>query len=99
VAGAARLPRTRFHLYNGIGSLVWIIVMLLAGVVSMRTFNWMEVFTRSSKWSIGFIGACSVLMAGYSWWKRKQSKEQRATAEQASLSHVATVELHPSGRE
>src|SRR5471032_3043481 len=35
VAGAARLPRSRFHLYNGIGSLLWILIMLLAGVVSM----------------------------------------------------------------
>jgi membrane protein DedA with SNARE-associated domain len=99
VAGAARLPRMRFHLYNGIGSLVWIIVMLLAGVVSMRTFNWMEVFTRSFRWSVGFIVVCSVLMGGYSWWKRKQSKANRAAAEQAGLSQVATVELHPSGHE
>lgn len=81
VAGAARLPRIRFHIYNGVGSLIWILVMLLAGVYSMRTFNWMEMFTRSSKWSIGFIAACSVVMGVYSWWRRRVSKAQRAAAE------------------
>ncbi len=84
VAGAARLPRLRFHLYNGIGSLVWILVMLLAGVLSMRTFDWMEVFTRSSKWSVGFIATGTILMGGYSWWRRKQSKALRAAAEAAT---------------
>ena len=84
VAGAARLPRLRFHLYNGIGSLVWILVMLLAGVLSMRTFDWMEVFTRSAKWSLGFIATGTILMAGYSWWRRKQSKALRAAAEAAT---------------
>jgi membrane protein DedA with SNARE-associated domain len=96
VAGAARLPRLRFHLYNGIGSLVWILVMLLAGVLSMRTFDWMEMFTRSSKWSLGFIGVCSILMGGYSWWRRKQSKARRAAAEQAAAQEAVTAELHPS---
>jgi membrane protein DedA with SNARE-associated domain len=81
VAGAARLPRSRFHLYNGIGSLLWILIMLLAGVVSMRTFDWMEMFTRSSKWSIGLVAAGSILMGGYSWWRRKQSKARRTAAE------------------
>jgi membrane protein DedA with SNARE-associated domain len=84
VAGAARFPRLRFHLYNGIGSLLWIIIMLLAGVVSMRTFDWMEMFTRSAKWSIGFVLVCSVPLAIYSWWRRKQSKAQRVAAEQAA---------------
>jgi membrane protein DedA with SNARE-associated domain len=85
VAGAARLPRLRFHLYNGVGSLIWILVMLLAGVLSMRTFDWMEMFTRSSKWSVGFVAVCSILMGGYSWWRRRQSKAKKkrelATAE------------------
>ena len=83
VAGAARLPRLRFHLYNGIGSLVWILVMLLAGVLSMRAFDWMEMFTRSAKWSISFIAVCSVLMGGYSWLRRRQSQARRAASVQA----------------
>jgi membrane protein DedA with SNARE-associated domain len=82
VAGAARLPRLRFHIYNGIGSLVWILVMLLAGVLSMRAFDWMEMFTRSSKWSISFIAVCSVVMGGYSWLRRRQSQARRAAAGQ-----------------
>ena len=74
VAGAARLPRMRFLLYNGVGSVVWILVMLLAGVLSMRTFNWMDMFVRSAKWSVGFLVVCSVLLAGYGWWRRRESK-------------------------
>jgi hypothetical protein len=53
---------------------VWILVMLLAGVLSMRTFNWMDMFVRSAKWSVGFLVVCSVLLAGYGWWRRRESK-------------------------
>ena len=49
LAGAAHLPRSRFHLYNSIGSLLWILIMLLAGVLSLRAFDWMAIFTRSAK--------------------------------------------------
>ena len=96
VAGAARLPRLRFHLYNGIGSLVWILVMLLAGVVSMRTFDWMAVFTRSAKWSIGFVATGTLLMAGYSCWRRKQSKALRA---EAAAKQTALPNLQLSSRD
>jgi membrane protein DedA with SNARE-associated domain len=89
VAGAARLPRLRFHLYNGIGSLVWILTMLMAGVVSMRTFDWMAMFTRSAKWSIGFVLVCSLPIASYSWWRRKQSKAHRIAVEQAATKQAA----------
>jgi membrane protein DedA with SNARE-associated domain len=98
VAGAAHLPRLRFHLYNGIGSLVWILVMLLAGVVSMRTFDWMEVFTRSARWSMGFIAVCSILMGGYSWWRRKQSQSVRAAAERLA-EQVKIRQLQLSSRD
>jgi membrane protein DedA with SNARE-associated domain len=84
VAGAARLPRMKFQLYNGIGSLVWILVMLLAGVLSMRTFDWMEMFTRSSKWSMTFVLAGSLPIALYSWWRRRESKLRRVAEEQAA---------------
>jgi membrane protein DedA with SNARE-associated domain len=82
VAGAARLPRLRFHLYNGIGSLVWIVTMLLAGVFSMRTFDWMDMFARSAKWSIGFVLLCSLPIAGYGWWRRRQARARRTAAGQ-----------------
>ncbi len=88
VAGAARLSRLRFHLYNGIGSLVWILIMLLAGVLSMRAFDWVEMFTRSAKWSLGLFALCSVLMGGYSWLRRRQSKSRGGTAEQPDPSLV-----------
>ena len=86
VAGAARLPRGRFHLYNSSGSLLWILIMLLAGVISMRAFDWMAIFTRSAKWSLGLIAAGSLAMAGYGWWRRKQSHARPALS----------PELHPS---
>jgi membrane protein DedA with SNARE-associated domain len=94
VAGAARLPRLRFHVYNGIGSLLWIVIMLLAGVLSMRTFDWMDVFTRSSKWSVGFVGVSSVLMAGYSWWRRRQSRAQRNVTERTASKEVVTTQMN-----
>ncbi len=81
VAGAARLPRLRFHIYNGIGSIVWILAMLLAGVVSMRRFDWMEMFARSSRWSVSFVLAASVPLALYSWWRRRMAIERRKAAE------------------
>jgi membrane protein DedA with SNARE-associated domain len=100
VAGAARLPRLRFHLYNGIGSLVWILVMLLAGVVSLRIFDWMDVFTRSAKWSIGFVATGTILMAGYSCWRRKQSKALRAAAEATKIAaEQALPDLQLSSRD
>jgi len=89
VAGAARLPRLRFHIYNGVGSILWILIMLLAGVLSLHTFDWMEVFARSAKWSIGFVAVCSILMGGYSWWQRKRSKTRRVAAENT---HASTLQ-------
>lgn len=86
VAGAARLRRSRFHIYNGIGSILWILIMLLTGVVSMKTFDWMEVFERSSKWSVGFLLAASIPLALYSWWRRRLARARRLTA-QEKLDH------------
>jgi membrane protein DedA with SNARE-associated domain len=80
VAGAAHLPRQRFHVYNGIGSLTWIMLMLLAGVISMHTFNWMAIFTRSERWSLGLIAAGSLAMAVAGWWRRRQSHARHALA-------------------
>jgi membrane protein DedA with SNARE-associated domain len=86
VAGAARLPRLRFHLYNATGSLLWIVIMLLAGVVSMRTFNWMVIFTHSARWSLGLIAAGSAVIAVYGWRRRRRSRAH----------HAMHPELHPS---
>jgi membrane protein DedA with SNARE-associated domain len=85
VAGAARLPRRLFHLYNTIGSLLWILLMLAAGVLSMHTFNWMVLFTRSGRWWMGIIVVGSVAMAGYGWWRRKQSRLRREATAVASI--------------
>jgi membrane protein DedA with SNARE-associated domain len=84
LAGAAHLRRSRFHLYNSIGSLTWILVMLLAGVLSMRAFDWMAIFTSSAKWSLSLIAAGSVVMAGYGWYRRKRSRARHAAEQQVA---------------
>jgi membrane protein DedA with SNARE-associated domain len=89
VAGAAHLTRLRFHLYNGIGSLLWIVGMLLAGVVSMKTFDWMAIFARSAKWSLGVIAAGSIVMAFYGWRRRKHARAR----------HAAEAAMHTSGQD
>jgi membrane protein DedA with SNARE-associated domain len=78
VAGAARIPRLRFHLYNSLGSVIWIVVMLAAGVLSVRTFDWMRLFLHSAKWSLGLIAAGSIAMAIFGWWRRRQSRSASA---------------------
>jgi membrane protein DedA with SNARE-associated domain len=89
VAGAAHLTRPCFHLYNGIGSLLWIVGMLLAGVVSMKTFDWMAIFAHSAKWSLGLIAAGSIVMAFYGWRRRKQSRAR----------HAVEAALHTTGQD
>jgi membrane protein DedA with SNARE-associated domain len=71
VAGAAYLSRPRFHFYNSIGSLVWIVGMLLAGVASVKAFDWMAIFAQSAKLSLGLIAVGSAAMAIYGWRHRK----------------------------
>jgi membrane protein DedA with SNARE-associated domain len=78
VAGAARIPRLRFHLYNSLGSVIWILVMLAAGVLSVRTFDWVRAFLHSAKWSLGLIAAGSIALVIYGWWRRRQSREASA---------------------
>ena len=85
VAGAARLPRLRFHLYNGIGSILWISITLLAGVYSTQKFNWMEMFGRSARWSLSFFAAFCVFFAAYSWWRRRQSIRQSAAIQEKAI--------------
>jgi membrane protein DedA with SNARE-associated domain len=77
VAGAARISRVRFHVYNGIGSLLWIGLTLAAGVLSVQTFSWLREFLQSAKWTLGLIVVCSIAIAAYGWWRRKQSRESR----------------------
>ncbi len=79
LAGAAHLTRPRFHVYNGIGSLLWIVAMLLAGVASMKTFDWMAIFAQSGKWSLGLIAVGSAAMAIYGWRRRKHTRRHEAT--------------------
>ncbi len=79
LAGAAHLTRPRFHVYNGIGSLLWIVAMLLAGVASMKTFDWMAIFAQSAKWSLGLIAVGSAAMAIYGWRRRKHTRRHEAT--------------------
>jgi len=77
VAGAAKISRIRFHVYNGIGSLLWIGLTLAAGVLSVQTFGWLREFLQSAKWTLGLIAVCSTALAIYGWWRRKRSRAAR----------------------
>lgn len=77
VAGAARIPRLRFHLYNSIGSLIWVVLMLAAGVLSVRTFEWLRAFLQSAKWSLGLIAVGTIAIVLYGWWRRKHARQAR----------------------
>lgn len=78
VAGAAHLPRLRFHLFNAIGTLTWISLMLAAGVATMRTVRSVGVLsvgllTHPGRLPLIAIAAGVLLVVGYGWWRRRQS--------------------------
>jgi membrane protein DedA with SNARE-associated domain/rhodanese-related sulfurtransferase len=72
LAGAARLPRMRFQLYNAIGSIVWLATLLAAGYLSMRTIDWLGLFVITAQWAVGAAIAVSVVMAARSYVQRRR---------------------------
>ena len=72
LAGAARLPRARFHLYNAAGSIVWLAVLLTGGYVSMLTIDWLGLFVITARWTVSAAVVVSVALAVLSYWKRRQ---------------------------
>jgi membrane protein DedA with SNARE-associated domain/rhodanese-related sulfurtransferase len=72
LAGAARVPRGRFHLYNAVGSIVWLGVLLAGGYLSMRTIDWLGVVVITARWAVGLAVVVSVVMAVHSYRERKK---------------------------
>jgi len=72
LAGAARVPRARFHLYNSVGSIAWLAVLLGGGYLSMRTIDWLGLFAITARWAIGAAIVVSVVMAARSYWQRRE---------------------------
>jgi membrane protein DedA with SNARE-associated domain/rhodanese-related sulfurtransferase len=72
LAGAARMPRARFHLYNAAGSIVWLAVLLTSGYLSMLTIDWLGLFVITAPWAVAGALAVSLVLAVHSYWKRRQ---------------------------
>lgn len=72
LAGAARVPRARFHFYNAVGSVVWLAVLLAGGYLSMRTIDWLGIFVITAQWAVGLAIVVSVVMAARSYWQRRE---------------------------
>ena len=72
LAGAARVPRARFHLYNTVGSVVWLAALLAGGYLSMRTIDWLGIFVITAQWAVGLAIVVSVVMAARSYWLRRE---------------------------
>jgi membrane protein DedA with SNARE-associated domain/rhodanese-related sulfurtransferase len=72
LAGASRMPRAKFHLYNGTGSVVWLAALLGCGYLSMRTVDWLGVFAVSAPWALGAALVVCAAMVGWNYWERRQ---------------------------
>jgi membrane protein DedA with SNARE-associated domain/rhodanese-related sulfurtransferase len=72
LAGAARVPRGRFHSYNAAGSIVWLAVLLAGGYLSMRTVDWLGLFVITAQWAVSLAVVVSVGMAVRSYWQRRE---------------------------
>lgn len=69
LAGAARVPRARFHSYNAVGSIVWLAVLLTSGYLSMLTVDWLGLFVITGRWALAMALVASVVLAVRSYWK------------------------------
>ncbi len=88
LAGAARVTRARFHLYNAAGSIVWLSALLTVGYISMITIDWFGAFVITARWAVSVALIVSVVLTVHSYWKRRQSLESLRTA------RISPEELH-----
>jgi membrane protein DedA with SNARE-associated domain/rhodanese-related sulfurtransferase len=80
LAGAAQVPRARFHLYNAAGSIVWLAVLLAGGYLSMRTIDWLGLFVITAQWAVALALLVSVAMAVRSYLERRRFLKTLRTA-------------------
>jgi membrane protein DedA with SNARE-associated domain/rhodanese-related sulfurtransferase len=73
LAGAARVPRARFHFYNTVGSVAWLALLLAGGYLSMRTIDWLGLFVITAQWAVGAALVVSVVLAARSYLERRNS--------------------------
>ena len=97
LAGAARLPRPRFHLYNAAGSIVWLAVLLAAGYVSMLTIDWLGVFAITARWAVSLALVVSVALAAHSYWQRRKFLKRCAWRASRPRSFTARCRPERSG--
>lgn len=88
LAGAARLPRSRFHLYNALGSIAWLAALLAGGYVSMLTIDWLGFVRITAQWAVGAALVVSVVMAVRSY------RERRQFLRSMRLARISPEELH-----
>ncbi len=88
LAGAARVPRGRFHLYNSLGSVLWLVALLAGGFLSMRTIDWLGLFVITAQWAVGLAIVVSLVLAGQSYWRRKSFLKS------LRLARISPQELH-----
>jgi membrane protein DedA with SNARE-associated domain/rhodanese-related sulfurtransferase len=88
LAGAAQVPRLRFHVYNAVGSILWLAVLLGGGYLSMRTIDWLGLFVITAQWAVGVAIVVSVVMAVRSYWQR------RAFLKSLRMARISPEELY-----
>ena len=74
VAGAARMPFTKFVTYNTIGSIVWAIVFGWLGYYFGRDLPLLE--TYISRASFAVLIALVVAIAAFVFWKRRNANSR-----------------------
>ena len=72
LAGASKMSRSRFHLYNAIGSVTWLAALLAAGYVSVRTIDWLGLFVITGQWAVGAALLASIAVVVRRYWNRRK---------------------------
>lgn len=88
IAGAARVSRLRFHVYNTIGSLAWLAALLVGGYLSIRTIDWLGLFAITARWAVGVALVVSVVMA------LKGYVDRREFLKSLRMARISPEELH-----
>ncbi|MGA3009894.1 MAG: DedA family protein [Terracidiphilus sp.] len=70
LAGAAHVPRSKFHLYNTVGTGVWAGALLTAGFLSARGIDWTGIVRISAGWAIGLALTAMVITTAKGYYRR-----------------------------